>query len=60
MFKRKPILMGQSDLHQSQIIYELVGSPNDKSMPGWNKLPGSDVVKGWDAQPGSLEKKFRE
>ena len=40
MFKGKPILAGNSDLDQSQIIFDLVGSPNDESMPGWQHLPG--------------------
>jgi hypothetical protein len=29
MFKRKPILAGQSDIHQAQIIFELVLDPLD-------------------------------
>ena len=40
MFKGKPIMAGSSDLHQAQMIFELVGSPNDQSMPGWSELPG--------------------
>ena len=42
MFKGKPILAGGSDLHQAQMIFDLVGSPNDQNMPGWNQLPGVD------------------
>lgn len=60
MFKRKPILAGQSDLHQAQIIFELVGSPNDQSMPGWNLLPGADPVKAFSTNSGNLAHRFRE
>ncbi|KAF2253875.1 Pkinase-domain-containing protein [Trematosphaeria pertusa] len=60
MFKRKPILAGQSDLHQAQIIFELVGSPNDQSMPGWNVLPGAEPVKSFQASSGNLRNRFRE
>lgn len=42
MFKHKPILAGSSDLHQAQLIFELVGSPDDENMPGWSDLPGVD------------------
>lgn len=60
MFKRKPILAGQSDLNQAQIIFELVGSPNSESMPGWDQLPNAHSVKDWAAHPGNLSSKFRE
>jgi serine/threonine-protein kinase BUR1 len=60
MFKRKPILAGQSDIHQAQIIFELVGSPNDQNMPGWNELPGAESVRQFGSFPGSLAARFRE
>ncbi|KAF2680193.1 kinase-like protein [Lentithecium fluviatile CBS 122367] len=60
MFKRKPILAGQSDLHQAQIIFELVGSPNDQSMPGWNMLPGAEPIKSFQPSTGNLAHRFRE
>jgi serine/threonine-protein kinase BUR1 len=58
MFKRKPILAGQSDLHQMQIICELVGSPNSQNMPGWEKLPGAESVKAFSNLPGSLAHEY--
>ncbi|KAH7122475.1 serine/threonine-protein kinase-like protein bur1 [Dendryphion nanum] len=60
MFKRKPILAGQSDLNQAQIIFELVGSPNSETMPGWDQLPNANSVKDWAAHTGNLASKFRE
>jgi serine/threonine-protein kinase BUR1 len=60
MFKRKPILAGQSDLHQAQIIFELVGSPNDQSMPGWHELPGAEPVRAFPTGTGTLAQRFRE
>ncbi|KAF2654768.1 Pkinase-domain-containing protein [Lophiostoma macrostomum CBS 122681] len=61
MFKRKPILAGQSDLHQIQIIFELVGSPNQQNMPGWDQLPGADAVKSTSSPgAGKLSSSFRE
>ncbi|KAF2012594.1 Pkinase-domain-containing protein [Aaosphaeria arxii CBS 175.79] len=58
MFKRKPILTGHSDINQAQIIFELVGSPNNESMPGWDSLPGAQSVKDWPRQTGSITNKF--
>ncbi|KAH7087786.1 kinase-like domain-containing protein [Paraphoma chrysanthemicola] len=60
MFKRKPILAGQSDIHQAQIIFELVGSPNDQTMPGWNELPGAEPVRQFGSFPGTIASRFRE
>ncbi|KAF2868337.1 kinase-like domain-containing protein [Massariosphaeria phaeospora] len=60
MFKRKPILAGTSDINQAQIIFELVGSPNDQNMPGWHLLPGAAPVKNFAPQAGMLGHRFRE
>lgn len=60
MFKRKPILAGQSDLHQAQIIFELVGSPNEQTMPGWSLLPGAKSVKEFAPSTGNLASRFDE
>jgi serine/threonine-protein kinase BUR1 len=60
MFKRKPILTGQSDLHQAQIIFELLGSPSDKQMPGWEALPGAAPFRNLDPKPGNVDRVFGE
>ncbi|KAF2854440.1 Pkinase-domain-containing protein [Plenodomus tracheiphilus IPT5] len=60
MFKRKPILAGQSDIHQAQIIFELVGSPNDETMPGWDQLPGAESIRAFPQSTGLIASKFRE
>ena len=60
MFKRKPILAGSSDLNQIQIIFDLVGSPNEKNMPGWEDLPGCEGVRSFASRPGRLQQVFRE
>ncbi|KAF2114929.1 kinase-like domain-containing protein [Lophiotrema nucula] len=58
MFKRKPILAGSSDLNQAQIIFELVGSPNEDNMPGWSSLPGADPIRQFGPFPGKLAREF--
>lgn len=60
MFKRKPILAGQSDLHQAQIIFDLVGSPNDQSMPGWQDLPGAEPIRQFAPSTNTMAQRFRE
>ena len=60
MFKRKPILSGTSDLNQAHIIFDLVGSPTEESMPGWSQLPGCEGVRSFSPRQGNLAQVFRE
>ncbi|KAK7954496.1 hypothetical protein PG988_015190 [Apiospora saccharicola] len=59
MLVGKPILAGESDTHQLVIIFDLVGSPTEQTMPGWKQLPG-----GQNLQPpptrGTLTQKFSQ
>ncbi|KAK3048949.1 serine/threonine protein kinase, CMGC, CDC2/CDK sub [Extremus antarcticus] len=58
MFERKPILEGKSDVDQCHRIFQLVGSPTDRTMPGWSELPGCDGTKDFETQQGNIEKRF--
>lgn len=60
MFKEKPILTGNSDLNQAQIIFDLVGSPTDETMPGWRELPGCDGITEFESKQSTLSRVFRE
>lgn len=42
MFKRRPILMGESDLGQLEAIFQLCGGPSEGNWPGWKSLPGCE------------------
>ncbi|PKY05350.1 serine/threonine-protein kinase bur1 [Aspergillus campestris IBT 28561] len=59
MFKGKPILAGNSDLNQAQLIFSLVGTPTEENMPGWSSLPGCEGVKDFGHRPGNLSEVFR-
>ncbi|KAI0434658.1 kinase-like protein [Xylaria sp. FL1042] len=59
MLVGKPILAGESDGHQLEIIFDLVGSPTEENMPGWKQLPGAESLTP-RPRPGSLSSKFRE
>ncbi|KAL9611320.1 MAG: hypothetical protein Q9167_004044 [Letrouitia subvulpina] len=60
MFKGRPILSGSSDINQAQLIFDLVGSPNEENMPGWSSLPGLEGVQNFQPRPSSLAQVFRE
>jgi serine/threonine-protein kinase BUR1 len=57
MLLGKPILSGESDMHQLEIIFDLCGSPTDENMPGWRSLPGAEVIKP-RSRPGNLSTRF--
>lgn len=55
----KPILAGESDAHQLDMIWDLMGSPNEDNMPGWKQLPGADQLSP-RPRTGNLQNRFRE
>ena len=60
MFKGRPILTGSSDLNQAHLIFNLVGTPNEENMPGYNSLPGCDGFKSFGNKPGNLSEVVKE
>ncbi|EMR70619.1 putative cmgc cdk protein kinase protein [Eutypa lata UCREL1] len=59
MLLGKPILAGESDKHQLDIIFDLVGSPTEQTMPGWKQLPGAEAISP-RPRPPSLPQRFRD
>ncbi|KXH43506.1 hypothetical protein CNYM01_08861 [Colletotrichum nymphaeae SA-01] len=59
MLVGKPILAGESDTHQLDIIWDLMGSPTPENMPLFSTLPGAEAVTP-RPRPGSITNKFRE
>lgn len=55
----KPILAGDSDPNQLKIIFDLVGTPTEETMPGWKSLPGAEGLN-LPPRPPSLSQRFRE
>ncbi|KAI9677558.1 MAG: serine/threonine protein kinase, CMGC, CDC2/CDK sub [Caeruleum heppii] len=60
MFVGRPILAGNSDVNQAQIIFDLVGSPTEENMPGWSSLPGCEGVKQFKPRSSTIAQRFRE
>ncbi|KAL9048848.1 MAG: hypothetical protein Q9162_007519 [Coniocarpon cinnabarinum] len=59
MFEKQPILSGKTDLNQAHIIFDLVGTPNEENMPGWNVLPGFEGQKDFSPpRTGNIDKRF--
>ncbi|KAI0129967.1 Serine/threonine-protein kinase bur1 [Xylariales sp. AK1849] len=59
MLVGKPILAGDSDPLQLEIIFDLCGFPTEQTMPGWRQLPGAEGLKE-RPRPGNLAHRFRQ
>ncbi|KAK9321992.1 kinase-like domain-containing protein [Lipomyces orientalis] len=59
MYKHKPILAGNSDLDQIRRIFQLCGSPNQETMPGWDRLPDAGAIRMHNF-PRTLESEYDE
>jgi serine/threonine-protein kinase BUR1 len=59
MLVGKPILSGESDAHQLELIWDLLGSPTEETMPGWKELPHGRHLNP-RSRPGNLQSRFRE
>ncbi|KAI9326423.1 kinase-like domain-containing protein [Zopfochytrium polystomum] len=61
ILKRRPILMGNSDLDQLEKIFELCGTPTQQSWPNWDKLPDMKAIAGFERQHHrSIKQKFHQ
>ncbi|KAK0635489.1 kinase-like domain-containing protein [Bombardia bombarda] len=59
MLVGKPILAGESDHDQLDIIFDLCGTPTEENMPGWRSLPGAEALQ-FRPRPGNLSQRFKE
>ncbi|KAK4460238.1 kinase-like domain-containing protein [Cladorrhinum samala] len=55
----KPILAGESDMHQLEIIFDLCGTPTPENMPKFNLLPASRDLKP-RPRTGNLAQRFSQ
>ncbi|KAI5964803.1 BUR1 [Candida pseudojiufengensis] len=59
LFTRKPILIGKTDAHQAQIIFELIGSPSTQ-WPDAMKLPNKTDYNIGITAKRTLEQRFAD
>ncbi|KAI9297951.1 Pkinase-domain-containing protein [Neoconidiobolus thromboides FSU 785] len=54
----KPLIPGMTDIEQIDLIFQLMGTPDDQEWPEWRKLPGVDQLESIPNYPRSLEERF--
>ncbi|KAG8626639.1 hypothetical protein KVT40_005584 [Elsinoe batatas] len=45
LLTRDPVLQGRNEVDQLSKIFELIGTPTEKSWPGWRGLPNARTIK---------------
>jgi serine/threonine-protein kinase BUR1 len=60
MLTGRPILTGESDMHQLEITFDLVGTPTNENMPGWRQISQMTASLEPAERRGNLNERFRE
>lgn len=60
LFTTKPIFQGNDEIHQLQVVYDILGSPNPADWPGLTELPWHELVKPRKSLKGGLRELFRK
>ncbi|WBW75049.1 P-TEFb-associated cyclin-dependent protein kinase Lsk1 [Schizosaccharomyces osmophilus] len=60
LFVGKPLFQGKDEIHQLEIIYDLMGTPNIESWPEVKSLPWYDLLKPPHGKPSRFVDSFRE
>jgi len=45
LYTKKPIFQGNDEIHQLDVIYRLLGTPNTDVWPGLTSMPWYELVK---------------
>jgi CTD kinase subunit alpha len=59
LFTTKPIFQGNDEIHQLQVVYDILGTPNPNDWPGLIELPWYELVKPKKPSKGGLRELFR-
>lgn len=60
LLTRKPLFPGKAEAEQLDLIFQVMGSPNEKVWPGWRDLPQSRNVSETMVYPSKLERAFKK
>ncbi|KAJ9114614.1 hypothetical protein QFC22_005487 [Naganishia vaughanmartiniae] len=58
LFVRKPVFQGNDEIHQLEVIYEIMGTPTEEEWPGLASMPWYELVKPKEVLPSRFEEYF--
>jgi CTD kinase subunit alpha len=58
LFVTKPVFQGNDEIHQLEVIYNVVGTPTEGDWPGLQELPWYELVKPKEVIPSRFRDYF--
>lgn len=58
LLTRKPLFPGKDEAEQTELIFQMLGSPTDKLWPEWHRLPQAHIVPDLSKYSPQLEEHF--
>lgn len=58
LFCGKPVFQGNDEIHQLEVIYSIMGTPDEEAWPAVKDLPWYELVKPKEALPSRFEESF--
>jgi CTD kinase subunit alpha len=58
LFTRRPVFQGQDEIHQLDVIFKVMGTPDVKTWPDVAELPWYELVKPKQALPSQFRETF--
>jgi len=60
LFTTKPIFQGNDEIHQLQVVYDILGTPDTIDWPELTELPWYELVKPRKSSKGGLRELFKK
>lgn len=60
LFCGKPVFQGSDEIHQLEVIYSIMGTPDESRWPTVKELPWYELVKPKEALPSKFRESFKK
>ena len=60
LFTKKPIFQGNDEIHQLEVIYKILGTPDSSRWPGVVELPWYELVRPKEVIPNRFRDLFQK
>ena len=60
LFVAKPVFQGNDEIHQLEVIYNIMGTPSEVDWPALKDLPWYELVKPKEVQPSRFRESFKK
>lgn len=60
LFTKKPVFQGNDEIHQLDVVYKILGTPNPQRWAGVMDLPWYELVRPQDVIPNRFRELFQK